>query len=268
MRHTETIELPETPKAHSVQRLVSAHLVALSGGKDSTAMALRLAETDRATDYQFAITPTGRELPTMNEHWKKLECLLGKPLLRIPAPSLLDLIIKYKTLPNWRMRFCTRQIKIEPFMRYAESLKPAVCYVGIRADETEDREGTDWNGVEGVTQSTPLVTWGWGLKRVKEYLRSLGVVVPDRTDCDCCFFQTLAEWWRLWRDWLDKWMECEALEEWTGHTFRSDARDSWPASMKEMRRMFEAGYVPKGAAQTNLPLDVSERTTMCAWCAR
>jgi len=63
-----------------------ARIVALSGGKDSTALALRLMEVE-PKPYQFCITPTGRELPEMVEHWAKLGCLLGSPLLRIPGPS-------------------------------------------------------------------------------------------------------------------------------------------------------------------------------------
>lgn len=83
-----------------------ARIVALSGGKDSTALALRLAEVEPQA-YQFCITPTGRELPEMLDHWKKLECLLGAPLVKIPGPSLLDKIKQYKALPNYRMRYCT-----------------------------------------------------------------------------------------------------------------------------------------------------------------
>lgn len=244
-----------------------ARIVALSGGKDSTVMALELMEREPDA-YEFCYTPTGRELPAMIEHWKRLECLLGQPLVKVPAPSLVELIIKYKTLPNWRMRYCTRQVKIEPFQLYALSKQPAVCYVGIRADEADAREGTDHTGMEGVTQDCPFVRWGFDIGDVLENLRKRGIVVPPRTDCDCCFFQRIAEWWRLWRDHIDRWMELEALEIWTGHTFRSEQRDSWPASMNGLRKLFEAGYVPKGAAQTNLPLDVSERKTMCAWCAR
>lgn len=243
------------------------HIVALSGGKDSTAMALRLAEAEPA-DYRFCITPTGRELPEMEDHWNRLACLLGKPLLKVPGPSLLDRIKQYKTLPNFRLRYCTREVKIEPFIEYAASLAPAVCYVGIRADESDDREGTDWNGVEGVKQNLPLVRWGWGVSKVREYLRERGVTIPERTDCDCCYHQQLGEWWRLWRDHKNRWDEIEALEEWTGHTLRSEQRDSWPASLKGLRAKFEAGYMPKGAAQTKLPIDVADRPTMCAWCAR
>jgi hypothetical protein len=243
------------------------HIVAISGGKDSTAMALRLCETE-PLDYEFCITPTGRELPEMISHWKRIECYLERPLIHVPGPSLNELILKYKTLPNWRMRFCTRQVKIEPFMAYAIEAKPATCYIGIRADEAAGREGTDWNGIEGVKQDCPLVRWGWGINKVTEYLREKEIVIPARTDCDICFFQQIAEWWRLWRDHKDRWEFGESLEELCGHTLRSDSRDSWPASMRDLREKFEAGFIPKGAAQTNLGFDVSKRPTMCAWCAR
>lgn len=230
-------------------------------------MALRLSESEPG-DYEFCYTPTGRELPVMINHWKKLECLLGKPLTRIPGPTLLDRIKAYKTLPNFRLRYCTREVKIEPFMAYVSSIAPAICYVGIRADETEHREGTNWNGVENVTQDLPLVRWGWDITQVKRYLAERNVTVPQRTDCDMCYHQRIGEWWRLWRDYKDRWQEIEALEIWTGHTLRSEERDSWPASLKGMREQFEAGYIPKGAAQVEIPLEVAERETMCAWCAR
>lgn len=247
---------------------VVKRIVALSGGKDSTAMALRLAEAE-PEDYEYCITPTGRELPVMLAHWQRLECLLGKPLVRVPAPTLLELILKQKALPNHRMRWCTRLVKIEPFMVYAASKAPATCYVGIRADEVPDgREGTDWNGVEGVKQDMPLARWGWTLGDVRNYLRKRGVEVPARTDCDMCYHQRLAEWWLLWRDHKDRWEEIAALELWTGHTLRSEQRDTWPASLRELGAKFEAGFIPKGAAQLNLTMDVSERPTMCAWCAR
>lgn len=245
-------------------------IVAVSGGKDSTAMALELQEREPG-DYEFAITPTGRELPPMVAHWENLERILGKKLIRVPAPTLGDLIIKQRALPNQRMRWCTRMVKIEPFIAYAESKKPAVCCVGIRADEVNGdnaRQGTDWNGIDGVVQDFPMVRWGWGISQVKDRLGKRGIIVPERTDCDICFFQRIAEWWRLWRDYPDKWEEGEAYEAFTGHTLRSDQRDTWPASMKGLRSKFEAGFIPKGAAQLEMKTEISQRPTMCAWCAR
>src|SRR6516225_870281 len=149
------------------------HLVALSGGKDSTALAIRLREIE-PMDYEYCITPTGRELPEMLDHWSRLECLLGKPLVRVPSPKLVDLIISQRALPNHQMRWCTRLVKIVPFMDYAFKAAPAIVYVGIRADEVTGenaRTGTDWKGVEGITQDFPLVRWGWGVDKVWEYLR-------------------------------------------------------------------------------------------------
>lgn len=239
-------------------------IVGLSGGKDSTAMALRLMEVEPA-DYEFAITPTGRELPEMKAHWKRLEELLGKPMTVIPAPTLIELIVRYKTLPNWRMRFCTRQVKIEPFMRYVLASVPATSYIGIRADEAigeQAREGTDWSGVEGVVQDFPLVRWKWGVTKVVAYLKERAVIIPVRTDCDFCFFQRLIEWWELWKYHLDLYKEAEALEHYTQHTFRSDQRDSWPAALSELRKCFEAGRVPKDTRGSR------DRKTMCSWCAR
>lgn len=239
-------------------------LVALSGGKDSTAMALRLAEIEPSDDYEYLITPTKRELPPMKAHWERLEELLGKPLIRIPAPSLVELITKFKALPNFRMRWCTRLIKIEPFMDFAERASPAITYVGIRADEVigdQGREGTDWKGVVGVRQDFPLVRWGWGINRVIRYLKEREVIIPVRTDCDWCFYQRLIEWYELWRDYPELWAEGEAVELYTGHTFRSEQRDSWPAAMKDLRGEFEKGRVPKDTRG-------KQRAAMCSWCAR
>lgn len=238
-------------------------IVGISGGKDSTAMALRLQEAE-PDDYTFAITPTGRELPPVVDHWKLLESLLGKPLLKIPAPTIVELIVKQKALPNWRMRWCTRLVKIEPFMTYVRGIAPATTYIGIRADEVignSAREGTDWNGIDGVTQDFPLVRWGWGLNRVQSYLQERGVTIPKRTDCDFCFFQRLIEWYEFWRDYPHQWAEGEALEDFTGYTFRSDERDTWPASMKGLRLAFESGRIP-------IETRNRQRKTMCSWCAR
>ena len=62
-------------------------IVALSGGKDSTAMALRLAEIEPAA-YTYVITPTGNELPEMFAHWRRLGELLGSPLVPVGRTTL------------------------------------------------------------------------------------------------------------------------------------------------------------------------------------
>ena len=80
------------------------HIVALSGGKDSTAMALRLTQVE-PRDYIYICTPTGDELPEMKQHWHNLSVLLGKPILYLhdpKYPTIYDLIEHFNALPNFR----------------------------------------------------------------------------------------------------------------------------------------------------------------------
>lgn len=236
------------------------HVVALSGGKDSTAMALRLRELNPKVPYYFVCTPTGNELPEMLDHWNNLATLLDTKLTIVSSGhSLGSLITKWNALPNWRQRWCTRVLKIEPFQAWLLDHLPATTYVGIRADEAGDREGAHFEG--NITHSFPLVEWGWGLRQVTEYLAERGVTIPARTDCGACFYQTLHEWWSLWKVHPERYAQAEAWEVKTGHTFRSPSRDQWPTSLANLRWGFEHGLEPPVRTMKDRPI-------MCSTCAR
>lgn len=236
------------------------HLVALSGGKDSTAMALALQEIE-PRDYTYICTPTGDELDEMLEHWLNLGRILGKPIVPVTNGQSLGGIIRAENiLPNWRMRWCTRRLKIEPFQRYLINHLPATLYVGIRADES-DRPGADYDMDLLVNTRFPFQEWGWGIGDVTGYLKRRGVDVPERTDCGSCFFQTLWEWYVVWRDHRSRWDIYEGWESSTGYTLRSDQRDTWPAALAGLRERFEAGDIPKRRS-------MKDRDSMCTVCAR
>lgn len=222
------------------------HVVGLSGGKDSTALALRLAEVE-PRDYEYICTPTGDELPEMERWWKRLEVLLGKPLIRITNPkagSLNELIQIMGALPNHRQRWCTRMLKIEPTIAWCVKNAPVKLYVGLRADEDE-REGIYG---DHVLSDFPFRRWDWGIKDVWGYLEQRGLAdcIPVRTDCARCYGQRLAEWYRLWRDNPDLYWEAAAQEVWHGHTFRSPERDTWPAGLVELAAEFARGRKIRG----------------------
>lgn len=221
------------------------HIVALSGGKDSTALALRLAEVEPRA-YQFVCTPTGDELPEMDAHWRRLEVLLGQPIIRLVAHGGLNNLIQLQgALPNWRQRWCTRMLKIEPFRAFLVKCAPAVSYVGLRADEPGRAGGTYDEAALGIEIRYPMREWGWGIGDVRRYLAERGVCIPKRSDCARCFFQRLIEWYELWRDYPHFYADAERQEIAIGHTFRSPGRDTWPASLRELREQFEAGRIPK-----------------------
>src|SRR5262245_13292383 len=103
------------------------YIVALSGGKDSTAMALRMNEVE-PRDYAYICTPTGDESPEMEAHWVKLGEMLGKPLIRLTRThedgrqmTLDSLIEMFNALPNNRQRWCTRMLKIDPTIAFMKA---------------------------------------------------------------------------------------------------------------------------------------------------
>ena len=241
------------------------HVVALSGGKDSTALALRLAEIE-PQDYTYVCTPTGDELPEMFSHWRALADLLDKPILPVVGGTLDGLIEAQNALPNYRQRWCTRMLKIEPYrawlLKQSDRYERIVSYVGLRADE-EGRAGGAYSDIPGVEMRFPLREWGWGLSQVWKYLMQRDVSIPARTDCARCFFQTLGEWWNLWQFHREIYLQAEQQEKEIGHTFRSPGRDTWPTALVDLRHRFEQGAVPRGA-DINVDLFGAAQCRVCS----
>lgn len=221
------------------------HVVALSGGHDSTIMSLLLNERE-PRPYVYCCTPTGDELPEMFAHWEMLGERLGSRILPIMAGTLKGCISQAGALPNFRRRFCTRILKIEPFRKFMAqqaAVGPVVSYVGLRADEP-GRAGGAYNDIDGVTIRFPLREWGMGEDDVQAGLAERGIKCPDRTDCALCYHQRIGEWWELWNNHPDRFDDGVAIEQRYGETFRTPGRDSWPSSLAEMGERFAAGDKP------------------------
>lgn len=219
------------------------HIVALSGGKDSSAMALALAERE-PRDYSYFFTPTGDEPDELFDHIRALGERLGKPIEPVMRSSLARLVREMGALPNWRQRWCTRILKIETAAKWLADQGECVLYVGLRADEAE-REGGDYITTPNVTVDHPMRRWGWTIEDVRTFLDERGVVIPKRTDCLKCFYQRLIEWYELWRDHNEIFLEAELWEDHTGYTFRSPGRDTRPTPLWRLRQEFERGAIPK-----------------------
>lgn len=222
------------------------HIVGLSGGHDSSILSLELRDRE-PRPYNYLCTPTGDELPEMFAHWRRMGELLGKRILPIMAKTLRQVIDEQGTLPNFRMRFCTRIIKIEPYRAFlAEQAKlgPVVSYIGLRADEP-GRAGGAYGDIEGVTMRFPLREWGWTEADVQAGLAARGVNCPTRTDCARCYHQRIGEWFLLWLANRDIFMDAVADEQRTGYTFRTPGRDKWPVALADLAAEFERGNIPE-----------------------
>jgi hypothetical protein len=221
------------------------HVIGLSGGDDSTLLSVLLKERE-PRPYSYVCTPTGDELPEMFAHWGKLAELLASPIIPIMAGTLKSVIRDQKMLPNFRARFCTRILKIEPYRQWLlEQARcgPVVSYIGLRADEP-GRAGGAYDDIAGVTMRFPLREWGYSDSMVLAELARRGISIPQRTDCALCYHQRIGEWYLLWRNHRELFEAGIALEAEMGATFRTPGRDAWPSRLSEMAAKFAAGAVP------------------------
>lgn len=242
-----------------------AHIVSLSGGKDSVCMALALKERE-PRPYTYVFTPTGDELPEMVAHMDCVESLIGERLTKLTNGTLSTVCRENGMLPNFHARFCTRLLKIKPFGKFIEMAQPAISYVGLRDDESE-REGTQPGGDSAaigtrVHHDFPLQRWGWGIEEVLGFLAERKIVIPERTDCARCPYQKLGEWYNLWLRHPDIYEDAVQDEIEFGHTFRSPGRDSWPASLLDLRQKFEIGEIPERSLRM-----MDKRKNMCRRCS-
>ena len=115
------------------------HICGISGGKDSSALAVYLR--GKVPDMEYFFCDTGAELPETYEYLTRLEVLLGQPIVRLNAERGFDhwFEVFRGALPSPQMRWCTRNMKIKPIEAWIGD-EPAVSYVAIRADEA-NRKG-------------------------------------------------------------------------------------------------------------------------------
>lgn len=172
------------------------HILSLSGGKDSTALAIYMR--DRVPEMEYVFCDTKKELPETYEYLARVEAFLGKRIERLHDDRGFDhwLNVYSGYLPSSRMRWCTRQLKIRPFERYVGD-DEAVSYIGIRADE--DREGYI-STKPNIKARYPFKEDGIVKADVFRILEESGLGVPPyykwrtRSGCYFCFFQRKVEW--------------------------------------------------------------------------
>ena len=103
---------------------VTRHICGISGGKDSSALAVYLRNKVPALEYFFC--DTGAELPETYEYLTRLEVLLRKPISRLNARRGFDhwFEVFRGTLPSPQMRWCTKNLKIKPIETWIGDTRP------------------------------------------------------------------------------------------------------------------------------------------------
>jgi 3'-phosphoadenosine 5'-phosphosulfate sulfotransferase (PAPS reductase)/FAD synthetase len=173
------------------------HVCGISGGKDSSALAIHLK--DRIPEMEYFFCDTGAELPETYEYLDKLEVSLGKPIVRLNSSKGFEhwFEVYRGTLPSPQMRWCTKKMKLEPIEEWLGD-DEAISYVAIRSDEV-DRKGYV-STKKSIKAVFPFVEEGIDKDGVMKILEGAGVGLPEyyewrtRSGCYFCFYQRKVEW--------------------------------------------------------------------------
>lgn len=172
------------------------HILSLSGGKDSTALAVLLHKEIPEMEYFFC--DTHKELPETYEYLDRIKAHLGIKIHYLSANYGFDhwLSVYSGYLPSPKSRWCTRQLKIKPLEDFVGE-DEAISYVGIRADENRDGYISTKLNIKPVY---PFKERGLTKADIIKLLEDNGIGLPkyyrwrSRSGCYFCFFQRKYEW--------------------------------------------------------------------------
>lgn len=237
----------------------SRHVLGLSGGKDSAALAIYLRDNypDIHKRVEYFFTDTGAELQEVYDFLDKLEAYLGKEIKRLSPERDFEHWLKLHNnyLPSPRQRWCTRMMKIKPFEAFVGD-DPVVTYIGIRADENREGYVSQKDTIQAVF---PFIEDGLIRADIFKILEDT-VGIPEyyrwrsRSGCYFCFFQRQDEWLGLKREHPDlfadavriereagqgyTWVQGKTLEEVVVHAERTEG-------VRITNRNAKSGYIKK-----------------------
>ena len=244
------------------------HVCSFSGGKDSTAMLLRMLEEGMAVDV-ILFCDTGLEFPQLYDHVRKVERDIGRRITVVRCQDDFEYLFAHKKITrkrktqnaarygmerdgySWagpKMRWCTEKLKNQPREQYLRQLREefdVLEYVGIAADETY-RLTRECNQRPGVR--LPLVEWGMTEADCLAYCKKRGYDWDGlyekmrRVSCWCCPLQSLAELRVLYRDFPDLWAQLKRWDAITWRPFRAD----YSVIQLEQRFDFEDEWLKAG----------------------
>ena len=189
------------------------HVLGISGGKDSAALAVYMR--DKVPEMEYFFTDTGAELPEVYEYLDRLEGELNKPIVRLGLERDFEhLLLQHNGfLPSPNTRWCTREMKIRPFEKWVGT-DNVITYVAIRADE--DRDGYKSTS-PNITPRFPFKEDGIVRADIDRILQNIGwpkyYEWRSRSGCYFCFFQRKSEWVALAERHPDLFERAKAFEK-------------------------------------------------------
>ena len=208
------------------------HIVSFSGGKESTAMLLRMLELKMQVD-EIMFCDFGLEYPEVYNYVKKIEKFIGRKITIIkPKKSWDDLFFQKMTKGKYKgetkgfpwvvTRGCwaSRDLKLRPMQKFQK--KEDIIYLGINVNEKR-RIQTEKGKCENLRY--PLVDWNWDAQDCIDYLKKKNLFPPlynkfKRLGCWLCPKQSLKALQILFEDYPDLWKKLKYYEKKSPHGFK------------------------------------------------
>lgn len=212
------------------------YIASFSGGKDSTAMLLKLLEENKPVD-DIIYCDTGKEFPQMYEHIEKVKKYIkqkhNKEITVLKAEKSFDYYmfehIKTKGKnkgqqgygwANMLCRWCTSELKNKVIDKHLKQYKEEgyIEYIGIAYDEQ--------NRIKD--KCYPLIEWQMTEKDCLQYCYNKGFNWEglyehfDRLSCWCCPLKNLKELETLYKYYPDLWQELKEMDMKAYNQFRKD----------------------------------------------
>jgi 3'-phosphoadenosine 5'-phosphosulfate sulfotransferase (PAPS reductase)/FAD synthetase len=234
----DCIVIDETMKEKPMEKIIS-----LSGGKDSTAMLLKMIENNYKFDRVIFVDTT-KEFPQMYDHFERLKqaCPVEIEIVKLPfdywfAEHKRVKWSKYKNIvgfgwPNFINRWCTG--RKERLFNSVVNKKNNLQYHGIAFNEQNRIEK---NRNKFVVH--PLVEWGMTEKDTLQYCYKKGYDWGGlyekfhRVSCWCCPFSRISELKTLYFDFPELWKKLETMDKKAWNKFRPSY------SVEELKNKFE-----------------------------
>lgn len=191
------------------------HILSLSGGKDSAALAVYMRDRVPAMEYVFH--DTDKELPETYDYLDRLASYLGKEIHQTRPDYSFDkwLQVFGGMIPSSQRRWCTRQLKLKPFEDFVGD-DFVLNYIGLRADE---ERGGYISHKPNIRPVYPFREDGLIRSDIVRILEESGLGMPTftewgrtRSGCYFCFFQQKIEWVRLKEKYPEKFEEAKQYE--------------------------------------------------------
>jgi len=230
------------------------HIVNFSGGKDSTAMLLRMIELGEKIDY-IVFADTGYEFPLLYDYISMIEKRIGREIKILKPSSSFD-SWRFGKLSRGKNKgeirgfpqvitpcYWMREAKFKSIQDFCKKFPHKVNYLGIASDEKDRVQKDD-------SLRYPLIEWGWSEEDCIDYLQKHDLMNDlynhfSRIGCWMCPKQSDYSKYMLWKHYRYLWDKLREMEQ---ENLRDTNRGIFIKSISSYDKFFEQGgsYKDKG----------------------